>query len=277
MINAVRIRHPRGTTWVTDSASIATHGRHEGVMSINEPLSDADIVRRGQAFLATQGGLTDSVEVTPLRTVTPGVDYQVGDLVTVNGEKRRCVDIKRNLNGDTGEWLPPTPVFTTMSDQRRLNADRALDRLITMQGGGGVDASATPDTVLRPIEKVKWVKTLKWSWYDGADPGDRKLLDDDSRWQVERIEEPARCAAITVTADWSGATGNTILELHRNGSLWNGLFNVTLTPPPESYGWRIVWMYGYEFLNEGDMVTIRASSNGQHRQGAYELHLWPTV
>lgn len=277
MINAVRIRHPRGITWVTDSASIATYGRHEGVLTVNEPLSDADLTRRGQAFLDTQGGLTDSVEVAPLRAVTPGVDYIQGDLVTVDGEKRRCVDIKRRLNTETGEWLPPTPVFTTSSEMRRLNADRALDRLIAVQAGGGVDASVTPDSVVRPMEQVKWQRTLKWSWYDGADSGSRDLLDDDSRWQVQRIEEPARCTAITVTADWAGATGDTILELHRNGALWNGLFNVTLPSTSGGIEFRIVWMWGYEFLDPGDEVTIRASSNGQHRQGAYELHLWPTV
>lgn len=277
MINAVRIRHPRGITWVTDSVSIATYGRQEGVLTVNEPLSDADLTRRGQAFLDTQGGLTDSVEVAPLRAVTPGVDYVQGDLVTVDGEKRRCVDIKRRLNTDNGEWLPPTPVFTTSSEMRRLNADRALDRLIAVQAGGGVDASVTPDSVVRPMEQVKWQRTLKWSWYDGADSGSRDLLDDDSRWQVQPIKEPARCTAITVTADWAGATGDTILELHRNGALWNGLFNVTLPSTSGGIEFRIVWMWGYEFLDPGDEITIRASSNGQHRQGAYELHLWPTV
>lgn len=274
MITHVRVDHPEGQLWVANPN--ASGPRRERVLSVSDPLSTADLQRRALSFMATLDDV-DSLEAQPGVGAVPGVDFGVGDWVDVNSENLRCVDLRRQLDRDTGEWQPPQPVFSTPTNLRLLQADRAFDRLISLQANGSADASIVADALLLPAEKFEGKQVLRWSWYDPADPGSRDVLDDNTRWQTVKIEEPCRAAAITVTSDWTGATGNTVLELHRNGSLWNGLFNVTLPASSGGFNWRVVWMWGYSYLDDGDEVAVRCSANGQHRQGNYELHLWPTL
>lgn len=274
MITHVRVDHPGGSRWVTNPA--ASGPRRERVLSVSDELSNADLDRRAKSFMATLTDV-DSLEAQPGSGPVPGVDFGVGDTISVAGEQLRCVDIRKQLDVSTGDWLPPQPVFSTPTNIRLLQADRAFDRLIALQAGGAPDASVHPSALVLPMEPMQSQRVITWSWYDSADPGSREVLNDNTRWHTERVNEAARVTAITVTADWAGATGNTILELHRNGSLWNGLFNVTLPATSGGFDWRIVWMWGYQTLDEGDEVSIRVSSNGQHRQGAYKLHLWPTI
>lgn len=278
MINAVKVIHADGERWVTDGSSISTYNRREAVLEVAEALSPADELRVGNAYLSGKTSPSTSVQAEPVAGSVPGVDFQVGDQVTVDGAKQRCVDIRQSLNRSNGEWLPPVPTFSSRWEQKRLDADRAFDRLIALQGGGGVDAAASMGTEDLRIEEVRPSKTLQWSWHDFADPGDRELLDDDSRWQVTRIEEPCRAALIWCEPDFTGATGNTTFELHRNGSLWNGLFNVVIPPAPVSgVPFAAVRMWGYEFLMPEDTLTIRCIQNGQHRQGSYQIFLYPPV
>lgn len=279
LVNAVRVVAPDGTgTWVVDSASVSTWGRREEELRVSEPLSGANATRIGTAYLASRKGAMTSVQASPGATVVPGVDYGVGDLVTVAGEKQKCVDIARRLNRDTGEWQPPTPSFSSVRNERLIAADRAFDRLISLQGGGGVDATALASLSLGEIGEVRPLRTLSWSHYDSAASGSRTVLDDTTRWQEVRIEEPCRAGMITAVIDYAGATGQTTIELHRNGSLWNGLFNVVIpSAPPFGITFIAVPMWGYEFLNVGDLMTIKCIENGQHRQFSYELHLFPAV
>lgn len=274
MITHVRVDHPEGQLWVANPN--ASGPRRERVLSVADPLSTADLQRRARSFMATLDDV-DSLEAQPGVGAVPGVDFNVGDWVDVDGENLRCVDLRRQLDRNSGEWQPPTPVFSTPTNLRLLQADRAFDRLIALQAGGAPDASIMADALLRPAERFESMEVLRWSWYDPADPGSRDVLDDNTRWQTVKIGEACRATAITCTADFSGATGNTIIELHRNGSLWNGLFNLTLPASSGGFNWRIVWMWGYETLDEGDEISIRSITNGQHRQGNYELHLWPTI
>lgn len=279
LVNAVRVVDPEGgAIWVTDPTSIAAYGRREEELRVSDVLGTANTQRIGAAYLASRKNPQTSVQVQPGAGPVPGVDYDVGDLVTVNGSKQRCVDIAWTLDADTGEWEPPTPTFSSRANERAIRADRAFDRLISLQGGGGVDATALSTFSLLPMEALKPSRSLSWSHYDSAASGSRTGLNDNTKWQEVRIEEPCRAGMISCVVDYAGATGQTTIELHRNGSLWDGLFNVVIpSAPPFGVTFIFVRMYGYEVLNPGDLMTIKVIENGQHRQFGYELHLFPRI
>lgn len=279
VVNAVRVVGPDGIgTWVTDSPSITAYGRREEELRVRDVMSAADITRIGTAYLASRKDPSVAVETSPGVGPVPGVDYGVGDWVTVGGVEQRCVDIRRKLNRDNGDWLPPEPVFSSLPNEQAIDADRAFDRLIALQAGGAVDATANPAVQLADLGAVKPLRQIDWSWYDGADPGSRTILDDNTRWQVETILEPCRAGVLWLEPDFSGATGTTTFELHLNGALWSGFFNLSVPSTPVggiTFAW--VQMWGYSFLNTGDKITTRCTANGQHRQGKYSLYLFPAV
>lgn len=277
LVNAVRVVGPDGLgTWIVDSTSVAAYGRREEELRVNDVMSPADVTRIGTAYLASRKDPSLAVETQPGAGPVPGTDYGVGDWVTVRGVEQRCVDIRRRMNRDNGDWLPPEPVFSSLPNERSIDADRAFDRLLSAQGGGAVDATVTPAAQLAAVEAVKPLRQYTWAWYDGADPGSRTILDDDSRWQVETIQEPCRAGVLWLEPDFTGATGDTTFELHRNGSNWSSFFNLTVPSTPVG-GITFAWieMWGYSFLDAGDKVTIRCTANGQHRQGKYSLYLFP--
>lgn len=277
MKNAVRVDHENGSTWVTDATSIATYGRREATLQISGSLSPADVQRIGSAYIAGKKDPSLSIQASPVLGPVAGVDYGVGDWVTVAGTEQRCVDIRHRLDRDNGDWQPPEPVFSSLPNERGRDADRAFDRLLSAQGGGAVDASVSPAAQLAAVEAVKPLRQYTWSWYDGADPGSRTILDDDSRWQVETIQEPCRAGVLWLEPDFTGATGDTTFELHLNGSNWSSFFNLTIPSTPVggiTFAW--VQMWGYSFLNAGDKITVRCTANGQHRQGKYTLYLFPS-
>lgn len=279
LVNAVRIVDADGTgTWIVNAASVATWGRREEELRVSDTLSYSDAYRIGAAYLASRKDPQTSVQTQPNFDLVPGVDYSVGDWVVVNGSNQRCVDIAWRLDRDTGDWEPPTPTFSSRSNERAIRADRAFDRLISLQGGGGVDATALSSLSHAPLSEVRPLSSLKWSHYDSAASGSRVGLNDNTRWQEIRIEEPCRAGMITAVIDYAGATGQTTIELHRNGSLWNGLFNVVIpSAPPFGITFIAVPMWGYETLAVGDLMTIKVIENGQHRQFSYELHLFPRI
>lgn len=276
MINAVRVDHPRGSTWVTDATSISTYGRFEAIISTSDDLSDADIQRRGQAVMAGKLSPAVSIQADPVIGDVPGVDFVTGDYVTVDGEEQRVVDIQWRMDRTTGEWEPPTPTFSTAWERRLLDADRAFDRLVRAQGGGAVDAAANPERSLVPVEPVQSIETLSWSSYDSAASGSRDVLDDDTPWAGKSVQRLSRMAGIYFDADFTSATGNTVVQLWKNGSEWSSLFRITIpstTPSP----WIYTPTYGYSFIEPGDVLAPRVTSNGQHRQISYHLMVWPAL
>lgn len=275
MINAVRVDHPKGSTWVEDATSIATYGAFEASVSVPDELSPADIQRRGQAVMRGKTGLLTSLQATTATGPVIGDDAKLGDYVTIDGSEQRIVGVGWSLD-EKGDWGPRRPEFAGQSDRDLQDADRALDKLIRVQGGGTVDAAVSPDRLILPTEPMQALETLSWSFYDGADSGSRTILDDNTPLVAKSPKGLSRMAGIWYDTDFTGATGNTVIELWKNGSEWDALFRITIpaTTPP-------IWVYlptwGYDFVEPGDKLAPRVTSNGQHKQISYHLMMFPAV
>ena len=276
MINAVRVDHPRGSTWVVDSVSITAYGRFEAVISVTDELSDGDIQRRGMAAMAGRTSPSISVESDPILGDVPGVDYDTGDFVTIGGEEQRVLDISYRLNRDNGNWLPPSPTFSSLWDQRLLDADRALDRLVRAQGGGVVDAAVMSSKSMVESAPLLPLETLSWSSYDDNDSGSRSLLDDNTPWAGKSVQQISRLAGIYYDTDFTGATGNTIIELWQDGAEISPLMRITI-PPTTPPIWVYTPVWGYTFMEPGQTFAPRVRQNGQHRQISYHLMVWPAL
>ncbi len=278
LCNAVRIDLDDGQqVWVTDDASIDTYGREEEIYSARGAVNAAKAQEIGATYLAGRKAPLVSTEVSPSRGAVAGVDYDEGDTVDVDGEVQRCVGIDRKLNTTNGLWLPRKPSFTSLVDESKQRADRAIERLISEQGGGAVSATAAPSKLDIDLGPVRKIETLKWAWYDSADSGDRVVLDDVSTWHDEQITQVCRMGSILCTVDYDGATGWSHFELFKNGSEWNPLFEIVMDATPPLIPFAYVRVYGYEFLFPGDVLTWRCTVNGQHRQGALSIDLVPAT
>lgn len=274
LVNAVRITHPDGRLWVTDPTSMGAWGRREAPLAVSDPLSFDDAVRIGTQYLAYRKDPSVSVQVTIAAGTLAGTDYQVGDSITVEGVgEQRVVDVKQTLDPDTGLWLPETPVLSSPADRERRAADRAFDRLIAQQGRGWPDADTFVSKSPIPSGPLADRGTLSWSWYDP----DGEVLEDDDNFQVHQIERPVRAWALSCHPDFTGATGDTTIELHRNAALWNGLFNIVVPATPPGIPWVWIPMYGGSVLNPGDQMSIRCIQNGKHKQGSVALYLTDPV
>ena len=277
LVNAVRINHPTGRTWVTDAGSIAAYGRVEEALTVNDEVSLEDVQRLGEAHMAGRTEPAESVEVTATPdSLVPGGDYELGDTMDVNGSEQRVVKWSRSL-GETGFWGAAKPQFSSRADEKRLRADRAFQRLLDAQGGGSVNATAAPSKVDIELGAIKKFESLKWSWYDSADSGSRTVLDDPTTWHDEHITQVCRAAGILCTVDYDGATGWSHFELFKNGSEWNPLFEVVMDATPPLIPFAYIRLFGYEFLYPGDILTWRCTVNGQHRQGALSIDLVPAT
>lgn len=257
LVNAVRVVDSEGNeTWVLDSGSISAHGRFSENLQVGEVTSAADRVRHGQAFLAKRGSDLAATSAG----VVPGKTLVTGDMVTVDGQSLRVVNVKRRLDPANGLWQPAEPEFQSRSAQRRLDADRAFDRMMRQVGGGSiVNADAVPATIGGVGGPAREGPTFTWSWYS-SDPSTDDILDDPTHWQEKRVETPCRAWLISCLPTWDGV-GNTTLHLLKNGVEWYSAWTIVLpaAAPPVPFWMTQAWYYSR--LSPGDVLSIECSGS----------------
>lgn len=181
-----------------------------------------------------------------------GVDYTVGDTVTVPGfGSARTVGITWAVerNGD----LSPSVEFEATAAGRRRDLTHALDRQIRSHD----DPLSAPLLSSEPLVVSGRPSTneVSWSWSedieDAVDPEDP-----DAGWQPYEPETVQRAYSFGVEIkpeDLPDAFGTTRLQLFKNGSIWHSLFYVDLTTL--LYKAEIP-IFAYFTIRPGDQITV---------------------
>ena len=200
---------------------------------------------------------------------TAGVDYQVGDTIEVAGQQLMVVSITWRIDPVSGE-LRPVPGFESLANVRRAEVRQAIDRMAiefeTPAGASVLD----PDTLI--ISGHPNTTEWQWSWAEDIEEALNEI-DPQKPWQVKRSETAQRIHKFRVEIDpddLPDAWGTTRLQLMKNSSVLNVLFDIELTttvPAAE------VLIWGYETILPSDRIRPRVTEVGGHVDGTITVGL----
>jgi hypothetical protein len=268
IVNAVRCVAENRRRWVTDASSIAAYGRREAVLQVGNVRSDAVLTSIGEAFLAARSQPSESVVVD---AVADGLTFRVGDTLSVAGESMRCVGLTRQL-GEDGEWRT-VPEFSTLAEQRRLRADRVVNRMVELNGGGSaLTAPVRGESRTKvPTGRLREIESHRWSWYELED------VIEDRPWQTYVADRFMRLYEFRVDADWFEvvddvpepvATGNTVISFLVNGVEYDPSPAIVLGMTDGS-GSADLW--GNSQVVPGDRIQPVLRDNGGHINGSVSI------
>lgn len=257
-----------GVTWRVDQASINAHGRRATSVQLGALTDAAAVDDALDAYLAANSTpITSTVgSVIDTDTVTAGVDYTVGDTITIDDTIQRCTGLTWTITG-TGE-LACVPEWDSVVGIRRRERERAYDRQIA-----GFDPPGSAPLLLpKPLVAIGFVSSREWTWSWSDDITDAlNEIDPDKPWQVKECDAYERIWRLMIEidpADLGDAWGTTTVTIIKNGTELNPLYRTSLTTS--------VWLaatpiWGYESIVPGDRIQIACLEDGGHVDGAVTL------
>lgn len=260
--NAALCLYAKGQRWVLNSASISARGRIARTLPLGS-IEDVDSVDEvGGQYVDAYGQDADSYTAGVLPGASLGLS--LGDTFTlVDIEDVRLVGKSGGVQADD---LAVSIEVSSRLAERRLRVERVIDRAVEASGEGA--ASAAPPVDLGSGIPVGRVSTKQigsaWSIYQSAD-----LEDTDPLAPLE-IEEPTRLYEWKVNADNADATGDTVIELWRNGSILGGLpFEITLGSG-DTQGSQFI--FGPALAVKGDLLAPVVTSAGRHKNVSIQVY-----
>lgn len=268
IVNAVLGVWADGVRWRQDAGSISTYGRFADSVSLGSMTDLVAVDEALDAYLAANAYPTVSVvgEVVDATGKTAGVDYGVGDTLTVAGETQRCSGLTWTVkrNGD----LVPMPEWESPVLIRRRERERAYERQIAMFDSPASSAilSKDPLTLIGRPASDEWT----WSWSDDIEDALNEV-DPDKPWQVKQVDHTQRLWEFSIECDPNDlpdAWGDTIVTIMKDGVELHTAYRVKLTTVKARDALQI---WGYETVFAGDRIQVACIEAGGHVDGAITL------
>lgn len=257
-----------GYRWRTDATAISNYGRKESAVTLGSVTSAAAVDQILDDYLAANKDPVSSfaAKVTDVANAVAGVDYRVGDTVSVDGETLRCVGLSWQVhrNGD----LIPYPEFESPVLVRRRELERSIDRQVSSFSS----AASAPLLSMRPliISGRPSYETWNWSWSDDIEDALNEV-DPEKPWQVRQAKKTMRLASFKIQCDpddLADAWGDTTVTIVVNGTELHPLFRVKLTTLIAEASIQI---WGYTTISSDDRVQVQCLESGGHVDGTIEL------
>lgn len=261
VVTAVQGVWSDGVTWV-ERDDHPTLGRCEASLQLGSVTSVEAATAILNAHLDANATPSRSIvgEFEDVTGAVAGVDYQVGDTVTLNGESVRCVGMTWTVSraGD----LVPHPEFDTVSNVRRREFLRSIDRMTAKYDS----PASAPILSSKPLLVSGHPSTGEWSWSWGNIDD---LEDDERDGQIKRPDTVKRLWRVSVEIkpeDLPDAYGDTTIELLKNGAVLNSLYDVTIDTVTAR---AEMWIWAYEVITPGDRISVRGKAGewGGHEDG----------
>lgn len=276
VVNGAQGVWSEGVRWRYNAPSIAELGHvQSAALELGAVTEASSVMSILDDFLDVHAEpLTTLVaEVVDVEGATAGVDYKVGDYVTVGGQLVRCVGLSWTVHPRTGELIPH-PEFESLASLRRRERDRALQRRIAGFSDPITAALMGDEPLLmsgRP-SAFQWT----WSWSDEIEFALNEV-DPEKPWQIKTAEKTQRMylfAAEIDPDDLPDAWGESRFRIRVNGSDHNPLTDVVLSTTVAKDE-RLLW--GYETVEADDRVQIWCVEDGGHVDGTVTLGLADAV
>jgi len=266
--NHVAIIWGEGLTLRTDDDAVTVAGeRREKSLAAGQVVTVKAARDIADEFLAAWAYPVEAIvaKIEPVAGSVAGVDFKVGDLLQLAGDEVRCVGIRWDLE-ESGR-LKPLPEFESVSARRQREHQFAVDNMVAK-----FESPATAPLLDRDLKTIRngqiqtWQDRYSWSGdiEETLDPDDPE-----ADWQPLRFDSDRRIYAIEVeiSGDILDAFGDTTIELARNGTLINGLFNVTL----DTSNTRAFSYVFFEYVTPEDKLTVRCIAAGGHIDGTVTI------
>lgn len=216
--NAVLGVWSEGVRWRTSSASISANGRRTGTLVAGQVGNRRALDQILDAYLDAYAYPFEAVacEVVPTAGAVAGVDFGVGDTVTLDGDTVRCVGLTWRLEADAS--LQARPEFDTILAVRQQESIRTVERLTE-----AFDAPATAGIIDRDLllnTGMVGTDTVTWSWSGPIDDA-RDPDNPTNPWQPVRLDKSQRIYRFEVEVpaeNLAAFTGTTTIVLLKNGS-----------------------------------------------------------
>lgn len=276
VVNGAQGVWAEGVRWRYNAASIADLGFVQAESLELGAVTEGSAVHRIlDDFLATRAEpLTTLVgEVIDIDGATAGVDYKVGDWVTIGGDLVRCVGMSWTVHPRSGDLIPH-PEFESLASLRRREKSRALERRIASFSDPITAALMGADPLVlsgRPAS-FQWT----WSWSDDLEEALNEV-DPEKPWQIKTAEKTQRMylfAAEIDPDDLPDAWGESRFRIRVNGTDYNPLTDVVLSTTVAKHE-QLLW--GYETVEADDRVQIWCVADGGHVDGSVTLGLADAV
>jgi hypothetical protein len=253
--------------WRTSSASISANGRRTGTLVAGQVGNRRALDQILDAYLDAYAYPFEAVacEVVPTTGAVAGVDFGVGDTVTLDGDTVRCVGLTWRLEADGS--LQARPEFDTILAVRQQESIRTVERLTE-----AFDAPATAGIIDRDLlinSGVVGTETVTYSWSgdieEALDPDDP-----DNPWQPTRLESARRIYRFEVEVPAENLLdffGDTTVKLVKNGS---DIATLTLT---DTDTYASIDMAVSQVVLPDDLLTVRCTEGGGHIDGAVRIQL----
>lgn len=199
-----------------------------------------------------------TAEVIPTEGATAGVDFWVGDTVTLAGDPARTLAVM--LQANRGRWQT-SPQFNTLQAVRRREKDRSVERMTEQFQAAATAAIVDWGTQIQS-GKVE-VSAFVWPWtgdiaeeldYDDTDPGRLR--------QPFRMDRTGRVYEVSIEIDPSNlpdATGDTTFELMKNLTVVSGVPELTID---EANARAVFRIYGTVVGTPKDIWNVRLKGDG---------------
>jgi len=265
--NAVLGVWQKGVRWRTRSSSITAYGRRAGSLEVGQVGNRRALDQILDAYLDAHAEPAEQIvaRVIPTTGARAGVNYKVGDTVSLEGDTVRDVGLEWTLQPD-GDLLA-TPEFDSVFGVRQRERLRTVDRLIQAFDAPATSSILDRDALLNSgvvdaeTKEVSWAGRIEES-LDDEDP--------DNPWQPIRLDKARRIYQFEVEIPAvyaSKAVGTTTVQLLKNGSVLHTLSmgaGVTYAGTDVSVSTVIL---------PKDLLSVRCTATGSHIDGAIRILL----
>lgn len=265
IVNAVLGVWEQGVRWRTRAFSIAANGRRTGSLVVGQVGNRRALDQILDAYLDAYAVPVTSIvaEVVPSTGAVAGVNYKVGDTVTLDGDAVRCVGLTWSLEDDG--TLLARPEFDTPLAIRRDERLATIERLT-----GAFDAPATASIIDRDLllnTGLVNTQTQTWSWSGPIDDA-LDTEDSDAPWQPVRLDRAQRIYRFEVEcpAEFVARfTGTTTVSLMVNGTV---LHTLSLD---DNDTYASVDASVTSVVLPQDLVSVKCTATGGHIDGAIRV------
>lgn len=269
LANSVLVSHKEGFRVRDDDADIAVRGRLGSTLEIGEVSERAMVEALGDQFVEVHRDpqVTWLVDVIERDGAVPGVDFEEGDTITIDGgDELRVMGIRWVLRGDG--TLRPILQVQSLLEAKALHRRRVQDRLTQLAGGGFGASSPIIDTGSKiKIGELGNAPDIVFSW--SADD-----VEDDDVSPMDQPKEFCRLYEATALADWEDPEtseklthGDTVLQVLDAGTPVSGLEAITI--PEEASSVTVSTWFTY--IGPADRLRLRIVSWGGHENGSVKL------
>lgn len=258
--NAVSLVWQEGVETRTDATSISANGRRETSLRVPNVTNLRAVREIGDRFLDAWATPVESIvaDVVPTTSNVLGVDAELGDTLTLDGDTVRVVGLTWTLEEDG--TLRAKPELETLSALRQRQQQETLERLIA-----GFESPSTAPLLGRDLRITNGrVRSYEQTWSAAGNINDVLPTDPDGPWQPWRPESNMRLSGLRLEAgDSTTATGNTVATIFKNGGELNTLYRATITT---SDGLDETHISAGEVITPSDKISVGIITAGGHSE-----------